>query len=202
MTTPVTAIIPCFNHGQFVAACIDSLRAQTHSDWRAIILDDASTDDETPALCEAQADDRVQVLHLPQNLGRALARNHGIALAQTEAVLNLDADDTLHPQFLEKTLPHLMAFNDVGVVYTDYSIFGAWQGTRRAEPFDVARRNSSSSSISGLNEKSGMTWRTRPCSYRADTGSARTTFPRVAVTRVTGAVLRTVWIVARTISPP
>jgi glycosyltransferase involved in cell wall biosynthesis len=139
MTPTVTAVIPCFNHGRFLGACLDSLRAQTVSTWRAIVLDDASTDGETPGLCDLQADARVQIIHLPQNLGRALARNHGIALAETEAVLNLDADDTLHPQFLEKTVPPLLSDPRTGVVYTDYRIFGAWEGKRAAEPFDLAR---------------------------------------------------------------
>ncbi len=135
----VTAVIPCFNHGEFLAECIASLRAQTVTSWRAIVLDDASTDGVTPALCDAQADERVQIIHLPQNLGRALVRNHGIALATTEAILNLDADDTLHPQFFEKTVPLLLAEPDVGVVYTDYRIFGVRHGTRTAEPFDLTR---------------------------------------------------------------
>jgi glycosyltransferase involved in cell wall biosynthesis len=139
MTPTVTAVIPCFNHGAFLAECLDSLRAQTVATWRAIVVDDASTDGTTPQLCDAQADDRVQIMHLATNLGRALVRNHGIALAQTEAVLNLDADDTLHPQFFEKTVPPLLADPQIGVVYTDYRIFGAWQGKRVAEPFDVAR---------------------------------------------------------------
>lgn len=139
MTATVTAIIPCFNHGAFLAECIASLKAQTVTTWRAIVLDDASTDGVTPALCDAQADERVQVIHVPQNLGRALVRNYGIALAETEALLNLDADDTLHPQFFEKTLPLLLAAPDVGVVYTDYHIFGVWTGKRTAEPFDLAR---------------------------------------------------------------
>ncbi len=139
MTPTVTVVIPCFNHGAFLAECLDSLRAQHWTAWRAIVLDDASTDGVTPELCEIQADERVEIIHLPQNLGRALVRNHGIALATTEAILNLDADDTLHPAFLAKTVPLLLADPQVGVVYTDYRIFGAWQGTRKAEPFDAAR---------------------------------------------------------------
>ena len=134
----VTIVIPCFNHGRFLRACLASVRAQTIPAWRAIVLDDASTDGETPALCDAEADDRVEIVHAPQNLGRSLIRNLGIARATTEAVLNLDADDLLTPDYLEKTLPLLFSAPDVGVVYTDYRTFGATEGTWKAKPWDEA----------------------------------------------------------------
>ena len=48
-----------------------------------VLVDDCSTDGRTPALCDQYASDRVTVVHLPHNHGRALVRNAGIALAQT-----------------------------------------------------------------------------------------------------------------------
>jgi len=134
----VTVVIPCFNHGKFLAECIASLHAQTEANWHAIVLDDASTDDETARLCDAQAGPRVEIIHLDHNLGRALVRNFGIARAQTEAVLNLDADDVLAPTFLQQTLPLLEASPDIGVVYTDYQIFGNEQRLIRYESLDLA----------------------------------------------------------------
>lgn len=134
----VTVVIPCFNQGQFLAECLQSLRDQTVQNWCAIVLNDASTDGVTPALCDTFADDRVQVLHMPQNLGRALVRNVGIAAAQTEGVLNLDADDKLAPTYLEKTLPLLLSAPEVGVVYTDYQKFDRETGVMHYEAFDQA----------------------------------------------------------------
>jgi len=135
MAALVTAVIPCFNHGRFVAECVASLEAQTVADWRAIVLDDASTDGETPALCDAVASDRVRVVHLPKNHGRALVRNVGIGLAETEAVLSLDADDALEPTHFERTVPLLLSDPRLGIVYTDYRYFGSEQGIMRGRPF-------------------------------------------------------------------
>ncbi|MDY0061989.1 MAG: glycosyltransferase family A protein [Myxococcota bacterium] len=136
----VTAVIPCYNQGRFLEECLASLRAQTRDDWQAIVLDDASTDQQTPALCDAQAqaDSRVRVLHLAPNHGRALVRNVGIAAATTEAILNLDADDALEPTHFARTVPLLLADPQVGVVYTDYQRFGARTDRLRGRPFDLA----------------------------------------------------------------
>ena len=135
----VTAVVPCFNQGHFLADCIGSLRAQTLPNWRAIVINDCSTDGTTAALCDAQADALVTVVHLPHNLGRSGARNHGIALATTEAILSLDADDALHPQHLATTVPALLAAPTIGIAYTDYTLFGAQQGIWRSKPFDIKR---------------------------------------------------------------
>ncbi|MDI3286252.1 glycosyltransferase family A protein [Polyangium sp. 15x6] len=133
---PVTVVIPCFNHGRFLADCIGSLERQRHSRWRAIVIDDASTDGETPALADAVRSDRVEVVHLAENMGRAGARNVGIERAESEAVMSLDADDKLEPDHLARTVPLLLADPRCGIVYTDYVYFGGRQGTARGKPFD------------------------------------------------------------------
>lgn len=131
----VTAVIPCFNQGKFLAECLDSLRAQRLADWHAVVVDDASTDGETPALCDAQAGPQVTVLHLPTNHGRSLARNVGIQHAKSEAILSLDADDAIEPEHLSQTVPLLLAKEDIGIVYTDYQRFGGRTDQLKGEPF-------------------------------------------------------------------
>lgn len=135
----VTAVIPCYNQGQFLAECLASLRAQTFGDWAAVVVNDASTDAQTAACCDAVAAANVEIVHLPRNHGRALARNVGIARAQSEAVLSLDADDALDPGFLAATVPLLTAQPEVGIVYTDYALFGQEHGRWKGRPFEVAR---------------------------------------------------------------
>lgn len=134
-TPLVTAVVPCFNQGAYVAECLDSLRAQTMGRWRAILLDDCSTDGTSPALCAAQADERVEVVLLERNHGRSLVRNVGIERAQTEAIFSLDADDCIVPEHFERCVPLLLARPEVGIVYTDYERFGARGGLLRGEPF-------------------------------------------------------------------
>lgn len=131
----VTAIVPCFNQGAFVAESIGSLRAQTMGRWRAILLDDCSTDGVSADLCRAQADDRVRVICCDENQGRSLVRNIGIEAATTEAVFSLDADDRLEPDHFETTVPLLLKAPETGLVYTDYRTFGAADRIMAGEPF-------------------------------------------------------------------
>lgn len=133
----VTVIIPCFNQGRFLAQCIGSLTRQTFRDWHAVIVDDASTDGETPALCDAQRSERVTVVHLTKNQGLPGARNEAILRAKTEALLNVDADDMLEPEHLATTVPLLLGDPRCGIVYTDNRRFGARIGVMSGRPFDA-----------------------------------------------------------------
>lgn len=135
-TPEVTAVIPCFNQGQFIAECIQSLEHQTFASWRAIVVDDASTDGRTPALCDEVQSDRVTVVHVAENQGRAGARNVGIRMATSEAVMSLDADDKLAPTHFERTVPRLLEHSQCGIVYTDYQNFGTNSNVMRARAFD------------------------------------------------------------------
>ncbi len=104
----VTLIVPAYNAGTYLRECVDSILAQTHRNLEVIIVDDGSTD--TTAACAdsyAKADDRVRVLHKP-NGGLSSARNAGLDMARGGFIGFVDADDALHPRFVEIAL-HEMA---------------------------------------------------------------------------------------------
>lgn len=108
MTTPpaaVTVIVPGFDVAPYVPEALDSLRAQTRADWRAVLVDDASTD-ATGALFDAAADgdSRFEVVHHPVRRGLAAARNSGLDRVTTPYVGFLDADDRMRPQALERLI--------------------------------------------------------------------------------------------------
>lgn len=94
----VTFIIPCFNHGRYVREAVDSCLAQRDADVRVVVLDDGSDDGHTPRECDACAGPLVDVVH-QANAGPAAARNAGAALAKSEFIAFLDADDIVDPQF-------------------------------------------------------------------------------------------------------
>ncbi|WP_428377602.1 glycosyltransferase family 2 protein [Lichenicoccus sp.] len=89
----VSVIIPCHNVRDYVGATLNSLLAQTHPLWTAIVIDDGSTDG-TADLVRDYMDPRIRLVR-QANQGVSAARNHGIALAGGEAILFLDADDWL-----------------------------------------------------------------------------------------------------------
>ena len=111
MTDPaITVIVPGLDVAPYVPAALDSLRNQTRGDWRAILIDDGSTD-QTGHLFERAAarDERFRALLLPRTRGLGAARNAGLELVTTPFVGFLDADDEFTPSALERmigTLEH------------------------------------------------------------------------------------------------
>src|SRR5712691_2234493 len=88
----VTVVIPAYNRARTIAACLESIQRQSHSNWRAIVVDDASTD-ATPdlVLAIAQQDRRLRLHRLEKNGGAQAARNVGIREADTPWVAFLDS---------------------------------------------------------------------------------------------------------------
>ena len=106
MTTApkVSVIIPAYCAADHLHVAIDSLRAQTLTDFEAIIVEDRSPDqDATLHAAEdiAASDSRFRVARTPVNSGGGPARNVGIELARGEYIATLDADDSLAPDALE-----------------------------------------------------------------------------------------------------
>jgi glycosyltransferase involved in cell wall biosynthesis len=102
MSSVVTVVIPAFNAADTVREALDSLRAQTRSDWDAIVVDDGSVD-ETAEVVKAYGDPRVRLVR-QENGGASAARNAGLAEAKGEWILFLDADDWIAPDFFQKML--------------------------------------------------------------------------------------------------
>ncbi|MBL8990059.1 MAG: glycosyltransferase family 2 protein, partial [Phycisphaerae bacterium] len=102
MAVDIDLIIPMHNGGATIGAALASLRAQTHRRWRALVIDDGSTDD-GPAIVElvAGADRRVRLVRQAR-AGVAAARNRGLELADATLAMFLDADDWLLPDALRR----------------------------------------------------------------------------------------------------
>lgn len=98
-------IIPAFNAEKTIARALGSARSQSEARLEIIVVDDASTDRTSAIVAgEAAVDHRVRLLRLPLNVGPAAARNQGIAIAKGNWIALLDADDSYHPERIEKLL--------------------------------------------------------------------------------------------------
>lgn len=102
MSAKTTIIVPAWNVAEYLPAALDSLRAQSVKEWRAILVNDASND-ETGQLFEAAAagDERFRVIHLAKHSGLGAARNAALKLVDTKYLGFLDADDVLTPNAIE-----------------------------------------------------------------------------------------------------
>jgi GT2 family glycosyltransferase len=128
MSSPrVAVVIPCFNHGRYLAETVESVLAQTFADLEVVVVDDGSIDDSAAvaqALCDAHPN-RVRLLRQPNAGHPSVARNNGIRATGGEYVLCLDADDKLPPDWLAACVAALDARPGAGVAYTDQQDFSA-----------------------------------------------------------------------------
>ncbi|HEY9897914.1 MAG TPA: glycosyltransferase family 2 protein [Pantanalinema sp.] len=102
MTVPkVSLIVLNYNGGDYLEACLDSLRAQTYRDFELIVVDNASVDGSWE-LIEAQRDALgFHAIRNEQNLGYSEGNNVGIRAARGEYVLVLNNDTVCEPAWLE-----------------------------------------------------------------------------------------------------
>lgn len=97
----VSIIVPVYKVEKYLRQCVQSVLAQTYSDWQLILVDDGSPD-ACGRICDeySLSDERIKVLHI-ENRGLSGARNAGLDLVESDYLTFLDADDMLHPEFLE-----------------------------------------------------------------------------------------------------
>ena len=107
----VSIIVSVYNTHAYLAACIDSVLAQTYTHWELLIMDDGSTDGSS-VICDdyAQRDNRICVTH-KTNTGKADSCNQAISIAKGEYITFLDSDDWLEPSFLETLLQSIFLTN-------------------------------------------------------------------------------------------
>ena len=92
----VTVIVPGYNVAAYVDEALASLRAQTLTQWRAILVDDASTDDTGERFAVAAASDpRFTLVRHPEQRGLGAARNSALDQIASPFVAFLDADDVM-----------------------------------------------------------------------------------------------------------
>ena len=118
----VSVITPCRNAEVFIAAAIDSVQAQTLTDWEMLVVDDASTDASAAIIADyAARDRRICLLSLPQPAGAAGARNLAIGQARGRYIAFLDSDDLWFPDKLAKQVA-FMAAHDSAFTYASYRL--------------------------------------------------------------------------------
>jgi len=117
MQTPkVSVIVPVYNVEPYLRRCLDSILAQTFSDFEAVLVDDGSTD-HSGAICDEYAvrDARFKTIHIP-NGGVSSARNMGLKQAKGMWVAFVDADDCVFPDYLQHLYNGLAGADDDSIL--------------------------------------------------------------------------------------
>lgn len=112
----VSVVIPIYNSEKFLQKCLDSLQGQTYANWKAILVDDGSTD-KSGEIAEdyAKRDSRFAVIH-KSNEGQFLARLTGIEAANSDILMFLDSDDCLTQDCLAQVAGTFSAHENVDIV--------------------------------------------------------------------------------------
>lgn len=102
----VSVIVPVYNAEKYLIQCIDSILAQTFTDFELILVNDGSKDS-SGKICDeyARKDNRIIVIH-KENGGVSSARNIGIDITQGDWIVFVDSDDYISADYIMNIYPH------------------------------------------------------------------------------------------------
>lgn len=131
----VSVIIPAFNQERWIAETLDSVLAQSFTDWECVVMDDGSSDG-TLAVAEdyARRDERIRVFSQPDR-GVSSARNNAIRHSSGTFLLPLDADDTISPSYIETAMKRFAEVPETKLVYCRADFFGDMSGEWDLRPY-------------------------------------------------------------------
>lgn len=121
--TKATILMPVYNGETHLTAAVNSILAQTFSNFTLLIIDDGSTD-QTQAIIESFLDPRIKFIRNPQNLGLAQSLNIGISAIDSPYIVRMDSDDIAYPQRLERQINYMDAHPEIGLCGSYYLAFG------------------------------------------------------------------------------
>ncbi len=122
MSNPlISIIVPVYNTEKYLPKCIESILAQTYTDYELILVDDGSSD-RCPGICDEYADknSRIRVIH-KENGGQSSARNSGLSIAKGKFVMFMDSDDYYAQDHALQKLVQQQSEQDADLVCFSYS---------------------------------------------------------------------------------
>jgi len=113
----VSIIMSCYNCEQFLTESLDSILAQTMTQWELFVLDDASTDGTRSIIAEFSAkDSRIKPFYFDTNEGPYVRRNFAITRANSDFIMIHDADDIMVPNKVQRLYSEITSDGRLGIV--------------------------------------------------------------------------------------
>lgn len=123
MASLVSIIMPTFNAETTVIESINSIIAQTHTNWELLVTDDCSSDSTMDILSAfSDSDPRIKVFQNSQNSGAAVSRNKSIENAKGVFLAFLDSDDVWYPSKLKTQVAWMNKNQEVSFSFTAYEL--------------------------------------------------------------------------------
>lgn len=119
----ISVIVPVYNVAAYLPRSIDSILAQTYTDFDVTLVDDGSTDG-SGELCDeyARKNEKIRAFH-QANGGPSMARNRGIAESSGELLTYIDSDDIVTPDYLQTLMGNMEKYS-ADVSCASFSFFG------------------------------------------------------------------------------
>ena len=114
----VSIIMPNYNGAKYLQETINSVLAQTYTNWELLFVDDCSTDNSLEII-RSYNDSRIKILQNDENSGAAVSRNYALREAKGKWIAFLDSDDLWMPEKLEKQITFMVS-NQIAFSYTQY----------------------------------------------------------------------------------
>lgn len=142
----ISVIVPVYNVGKYLDKCIQSILAQSYTNWQLLLIDDGSQD-ESGLICDkyAKTYQRIKVFHTA-NGGVSHARNIGLDKAQGEWIMFVDADDYLTTNCLqmcvdivEKEVTDIVQFSIVCMDEKSIPLYYMRKESRQTDLFTYAK---------------------------------------------------------------
>lgn len=140
----VSVLMPVHNAERYVAQAVESVLAQTFTDFELILIDDGSTDG-SRSILQRFTDPKVKLITHAQNRGLVSTLNEGLRISRGKYIARMDADDRMHPDRLARQVAYMEAHADTAVVASfvdlmnaDDEIIGTWDTDRSVvQPGDI-----------------------------------------------------------------
>ncbi|HNW26823.1 MAG TPA: glycosyltransferase [Candidatus Gastranaerophilaceae bacterium] len=123
----ISIITASYNYENFIKETVESVIAQTYSEWELIIVDDGSTDNSVDVIKDyCKKDDRIKFFQHENGINKGLKETLllGIEKASGKWIAFLESDDIFEPTYLEEKIKAINLTKDVGLVFNDVKMFG------------------------------------------------------------------------------
>jgi len=140
MSVLISVVIPTYNHAEFLARALQSVRNQTYPYWEAVVVDNHSHDN-TDQVVENCRDPRVRLFKIHNQGVIAASRNLGINNAKGEWIAFLDADDRWYPARLDTLVRAIKSHVRYDVVSSDEMLINIHTGAKRVLRYGPAEKD-------------------------------------------------------------
>ena len=128
-------VIPTFNRAHLITETVDSVLAQTYSQFEVIIVDDGSTDNTKQVIGNKYKNDSRVRYFYKKNEERGAARNFGLKNAKGQYALFFDSDDLMHSNHIETLYSYIFKLGNVNYIATKHD----WMYKNKRRPSTIQK---------------------------------------------------------------